>query len=247
MNCITLVEKNPQLEYLTFSDINNEVSDVNVSESLHGVHTVTRAHLYHSITGILMTCLFIRHLASTLKLTCPIPFEVANLLETLKVPSEPSSSDSDFSGYDIVSDGEYTCELYLVDEKVKSARDNSCDSDSSQYELDSSELSQGVQGIDDRVLFIDNIDTECLPRVNDTCFGDVDVDDDGCNYDDGCENEDDDIVDVEDDGCKDDDGCDDDVVDDDDKDEDNNANESFVSSDSEDTPLAKLKKLKLKT
>ena len=32
---ITLVEKNPQLEYLTFSDINNEVSDVNVSESLH--------------------------------------------------------------------------------------------------------------------------------------------------------------------------------------------------------------------
>ena len=66
-----------------------------------------------------MTCLFIRHLASTLKLTSPIPFEEANLLETLKVPSEPSSSDSDFSGYDIVSDGEYTCKLYLADEKVR--------------------------------------------------------------------------------------------------------------------------------
>ena len=304
---ITLVEKNPQLEYLTFSDINNEVSDVNVSESLHGtlstysnsgspspffsledavdkLLTVNSQCLFtmgntmpcytsaivkddnqfyffdshsRSDTGMLapdgaacMTvhrnlddlCLFIRHLASTLKLTSPIPFEAANLLETLKVPSEPSSSDSDFSGFDIVSDGEYTCKLYLADEKVKSARDNSCDSDSSQYELDSSELSQGVQGIDDSALFMDNIDTECLSHVNDTCFGDVD--DDGCNDDDGCENDDD--GDVEDDGCNDDGGCDDDVEDDDDKDEDYNADESFDSSDSEDMPLAKLKKLKSK-
>ena len=59
------------------------------------------------------------------------------------MPSEPSSSDSYFSGYDIVSDGEYTCKLYLADETVKSA---SCDSDRSQYELASYELSLGVRG-----------------------------------------------------------------------------------------------------
>ena len=48
---ITLVLKNSKLEYLTFSDINNEVSDVNVSESLPGilVHvTITWAHHHHS-------------------------------------------------------------------------------------------------------------------------------------------------------------------------------------------------------
>ena len=72
---------------------------------------------------------------------------------------------------------------------------------------------------------MDNIDSECLSHVNDTCFGDVGVDDYGCN---------------------DDDGCDDDVEDNGDKDEDYNAEEKFDSSDSEDMPLAKLNKLKSK-
>ena len=163
-------------------------------------------------------CLFIRHLASSLKLKDPIPFEVASLEENFKEQGGTSSSDSDFSGLNPVSNGEYTCKLpvYLAQEVVKSAMNSSSDfsplsnwddlSDSSQLEHDSSKRSQCVQSINESSSFINTIDTECLSDVADSGHGDDD--------------------------------------DDDESDDDYNADETYGSSESEDVPLARIKRMK---
>ena len=78
-------------------------------------------------------------------------FEIASLIER-----QSSDSDSDLSGFDSISDGEYACRMYLAEEIVKTAINDNCsdvsfdysegnseasDSDSTRYELSSSNLS----------------------------------------------------------------------------------------------------------
>ena len=201
-------------------------------------------------------CLFIRHLASSLKLIKPIPFEIANVEH--QNLSEYGSSDSDFSGFDPISDGEYTCKLYLAQEKVEFALkcndlseicSLSDSSDNSNMELHSSELDECIQSIDDSAVFMDTIDSGLLDTEsvrNDHLY---EVDSEGrsvCNEFDefqqsiflngeniGCETnsaEYDSAENIYDDEYG---------IDDDEDDEDYKADESADSSESEDVPLAR--------
>ena len=188
-------------------------------------------------------CHFIRQLASSLSLTNPVQFEIASLIER-----QSSDSDSDLSGFDSISDGEYACRMYLAEEIVKTAINDNCsdvsfdcseenseasDSDSTRYELSSSNLSECVQGINDSVAFIDNIDTDLLSNVE-CCDGAVD-----------------DTKNIDDDTGFDDDTVNDERFDDDDDDEYDDENDiDYIadeskccdSPESDDIPLAKIKK-----
>ena len=205
-------------------------------------------------------CLFIKELASSLKLNDPVQYEVASFVFPNK--NKNSDSDSDFSGFNPVSDGEYTCKLYMAQEAINSAMTDSseissvsvytCSSDDSQFDLESSELDQCIQGINDSTTFMQNIDFESFSHI------DYDADD---HTDDGGGNDDDDNGDyiadetdkiaddhTDDGGGNDDDDDDDDEDDDDDDDDDNDddddyiADESCQSSDSENIPLIRLKR-----
>jgi hypothetical protein len=61
-------------------------------------------------------CDFIKHLAASLNLKGKICFEMAVFKES---SSLETSSDSDFSGFDPVSDGEYCCKLFIAEEAIK--------------------------------------------------------------------------------------------------------------------------------
>ena len=91
-------------------------------------------------------CLFIKELASSLKLNDPVQYEVASFV--FQNENKNSDSDSVFSGFNPVSDGEYTCKLYMAQEAMNSSMTNSSDissvysSDDSQFDLQSSGLNQ---------------------------------------------------------------------------------------------------------
>ena len=87
-------------------------------------------------------CLFIKELALSLKLTEPVPYEVASFV--LKNENKNSDLYSDFSGFNPVSDGEYTCKSYMAQETINSAMINRSGI-SSVYSSDAASLIYKVQ------------------------------------------------------------------------------------------------------
>ena len=71
-------------------------------------------------------CVFIRNLAATLNLKGNVPFEIAAFKDTRGSVSLENSSDSDtesdFSGFEPISEGEYSCRLFLAEEAIKTCR-----------------------------------------------------------------------------------------------------------------------------
>ena len=295
---MSIVEKSPQLGYLTFNDISSALTDTDVSESLYGtldycnsnssspflslkdafnellavngqclftmgnsVPCYTTAvmrdenqyYLFDSHSrgdmGLLKPdgaacltvhqnidelCIFVHDLAASLKLQDPVPFELASIL----TQQYSSDCDSNFGGFgmeDFVSDGEYACRSYVAVENIETACNETYSDDVSPItsdtensdKLNTSELSQCVKGINDSATFINNIDTEFLSGD----VGDMSMPLGG--RDDSCEDDmrgetDDDVDEM-----------------DDDNDEDYVADESGSNStDSDDIPLAKLRKIK---
>ena len=80
----------------------------------------------HSNLSSLM--LFIRHLCSKLFSNCTQYFEVTHIafqeIQSLPTMNESNTSSSEFSGFSDMSDGEYACRLFLIQERQKTILDN---------------------------------------------------------------------------------------------------------------------------
>ena len=113
--------------------------------------------VHHNLKDL---CTFIQNLSISIFGTKEnIPFEVAKVTF-----DNDCDSDSEFSGFEIMSDLEYSCQLYIGNELMKQAQiiDSPSVSDASSIAsdnlLDKSLLSDTIMRLDDSNTFIDSID-----------------------------------------------------------------------------------------
>ena len=117
--------------------------------------------------------IFIRHLAALLHHTGIIPYEIA-CVQPPKVTGQESSN-SDFSGFEEVSEGECSCRLFLAEE-IKSNTDIPSDVSSvssvssvtsdTEEELDSSEADTLIDKVNDSAVFLNEINTSVFDEDN---------------------------------------------------------------------------------
>ncbi|XP_052278769.1 uncharacterized protein LOC127877153 [Dreissena polymorpha] len=197
---------------------------------------------------ILAVKLFLQHLAASLKLA-ETPFEVAKLLNQCGVSD--SDTDSEFSGFSAISEGEYTCKLYLAHDASHFLSDMSDVSDVSEMycveetDLDSISIIQDsdVENLNESDVFLNKINLEIFQefsfsddakddRVVETNDANMEKNNDNANAADDEDDEQDDSFDY--DGSKDPDY----VLDSDDNDNDDDDDDD---NDDDDVPLINLK------